>query len=227
MSGGVITRYTRYADPYRSGTVNLTDFNRLVASFGRPSDFWPTPAEWDALAAAGTRSTRFLIRDSTLFVQGTSESDRIVINARNLRQMRQQFADQLVERVWVDGLDGNDRVLVSVALSSTVYGGLGRDTLVGGSQTDFIMGGDGNDLLRGGKGNDTLYGEAGNDVLRGLDGNDMLYSGTGSDNVFGGRGDDSFSCADGMGSRDRIIGEAGFDQIITSDSDDIQRLGRQ
>ncbi|MCB0073272.1 MAG: hypothetical protein KDE20_17505, partial [Caldilineaceae bacterium] len=86
--------------------------------------------------------------------------------------------------VIVDGGDDDDTINVSgVASTTTLYGGLGNDTLTGSAQADLIYGGSGNDVISAGAGADTVYGEAGDDTITG---------GTGLDNLFGGADSDTF-----------------------------------
>jgi hypothetical protein len=61
--------------------------------------------------------------------------------------------------------DGDDRVTVTNAPHSTIYGGGGNDTLRGGTADDDLFGGPGNDLLVGGGGRDSLSGGPGDDRL--------------------------------------------------------------
>ncbi|KIC42768.1 hypothetical protein RA27_05345 [Ruegeria sp. ANG-R] len=66
------------------------------------------------------------------------------------------------------GGDGND-VISAEGLSSdtTIYGGVGNDTLTGSDENDRLYGETGNDQLNGGEGHDLLIGGTGNDILIG------------------------------------------------------------
>lgn len=92
--------------------------------------------------------------------------------------------------VTLSGGGGNDRLLGSSTIGSTLIGGAGRDRLTGGGDGDLLLGEGGNDLLSAGDGNDFLIGEAGNDTLQGGDGDDVLAGVTGNDSIDGGTGDD-------------------------------------
>jgi hypothetical protein len=61
--------------------------------------------------------------------------------------------------------DGDDRVTVTDAPRSSIYGGAGNDTLRGGLHDDELYGGPGNDLLVGAGGRDELSGGPGDDRL--------------------------------------------------------------
>src|SRR5688500_6566639 len=65
-----------------------------------------------------------------------------------------------VNSIVVNALGGNDRVLVSSAVTrpTALDGGAGNDTVQGGNGRDNITGGPGDDTLRGQAGNDTIQG---------------------------------------------------------------------
>lgn len=106
--------------------------------------------------------------------------------------------------IHVDLLGGNDTALLSgYAVPTSVMGGDGADlidsslmavstTLYGGSGNDTINGGSAGDEIDGGSGNDDIRGNAGIDSLSGGDGNDdfLWFAGSGLDYVDGGDGDD-------------------------------------
>ena len=99
------------------------------------------------------------------------------------------------------GDDGNDRLTIYDGTTSaplpgdrtTMYGGLGNDTLQGDEGREKMFGGDGDDFVGqlGFGGNDSLYGGAGKDQLIAGDGNSILVGGTGDDTIRGGRGTDT------------------------------------
>ncbi|MCB9939631.1 MAG: hypothetical protein H6823_15420, partial [Planctomycetaceae bacterium] len=102
----------------------------------------------------------------------------------------------------IDGGDGNDTINVSgTANISTIFGGLGDDTITGSGQTDTIYGGAGNDTINGGAGADTIYGGTGNDTITGGTGVDRLFGGDDSDTFIWNSGDEA----------DVIEGESGID----------------
>ena len=125
--------------------------------------------------------------------------------------------DGVVNGVYVDGQDGDDKI----------SGGGGDDTLVGGAGKDQLSGNDGNDRLNGNGGNDKLlagagvdrlYGYAGNDYLDGGSSGDRLEGGAGLDTMLGQGGNDRFFCRDGE--MDQLFGASGTDQA-TSDAKDV------
>ena len=67
----------------------------------------------------------------------------------------------------VIGGDGNDVLIASNLLPTTLRGGQGNDYLSGGVQGDLLVGGLGNDHLSGDSGNDRLEGGLGSDILWG------------------------------------------------------------
>jgi Ca2+-binding RTX toxin-like protein len=130
-------------------------------------------------------------------VNGTDANDAIGISGNasgvvvsGLRTMvavqHQEPSDELVVR----GLGGNDALsapmLAAQALSLTLDGGAGDDTIAGSQGVDLLLGGDGNDTIDGnagadralmgagddtfvwdpGDGSDTIEGEAGADTMR-------------------------------------------------------------
>ena len=130
-------------------------------------------------------------------VNGTDANDAIGISGNasgvvvsGLRTMvavqHQEPSDELVVR----GLGGNDALsapmLAAQAISLTLDGGAGDDTIAGSQGADLLLGGDGNDTIDGnggadralmgagddtfvwdpGDGSDTIEGEAGADTMR-------------------------------------------------------------
>jgi Ca2+-binding RTX toxin-like protein len=113
----------------------------------------------------------------------------------------------------VDGLEGNNLLLLDYSSFDSVNGGVVKDksgsifayrvshaNTVDYSQVFFrnidrlqITGTANDDLLRGGRGKDNFSGRGGNDVLLGNGRADFLKGGTGSDQLTGGGGDDSLS----------------------------------
>lgn len=71
----------------------------------------------------------------------------------------------------IDGMDGDDRILVDPRFPYSVY-------LRGGSGHDFLVGGAGNDILEGGTGKDIVVGNSGLDRAFFDDPGDQEYLGT-------------------------------------------------
>jgi Ca2+-binding RTX toxin-like protein len=61
--------------------------------------------------------------------------------------------------------DLNDTITISAAISASVDGGSGDDSLIGGSAADTLLGGSGDDTLKGRSGDDQLSGGEGNDTI--------------------------------------------------------------
>ncbi len=103
---------------------------------------------------------------ATLIVTGDASANTITIDATTP-------GIGGVDQVLVQVLGGDDRVIVSSALtvSMVIDGGAGNDTLSGGSGDDLIIAGTGNNSLSGNAGNDTLVG-GGSDSMAGGLGND-------------------------------------------------------
>lgn len=142
------------------------------------------------------------IVNRVLRIVGTSDNDQISLRENGaileviLNSASTNFTRSDFDSIRIDGLDGNDNILLNyINVAAKIYGGAGNDVIYGSNLGDRISGGDGNDWISAGQGNDTLYGDAGNDRLFGGDGMDYLYGGAGA-NVF----------RSGAG-HDRIIGQ--------------------
>ena len=102
----------------------------------------------------------------TLDVDGTSGDDSIQVAAISPDQVRVSrnsddkafFNLFLVERVHIDGGNGNDN-LTAGSGNDVEYGGPGDDQLNGGDGNDTLIGGPGFDAVNGGNGIDTCEGE--------------------------------------------------------------------
>jgi Ca2+-binding RTX toxin-like protein len=74
------------------------------------------------------------------------------------------YACDTVARVSADAGSGNDTLMAAgLAVSATLIGGAGNDSLNGGAGNDTLSGGDGDDALAGNAGADTLAGGGGLD----------------------------------------------------------------
>ncbi len=114
-----------------------------------------------------------IVRKGVLKITGTLGDDDINIYATkgqinvSLNNVIQSFDSLSVKSIRVDGGEGDDWIIDSTKLPSTLLGGLGDDTLSGGSANDLLIGGDGADHLFGNAGNDNLQGGLHDDVLFG------------------------------------------------------------
>jgi Ca2+-binding RTX toxin-like protein len=102
----------------------------------------------------------------------------------------------------VNGLGGNDTMVVNAILPTLMRGGDGNDYMMGGNGNDVMLGGNGDDVTVGRNGMDKMLGEGGNDRLYGMNDSDALYGGTGNDYLDAGTGRDEVHA--GLGS-DRIV----------------------
>ena len=117
--------------------------------------------------------------------------------------------------ILVQGLDGNDTILVSDA--NGVFTDTETTIVDGGNGNDTVTGGGGGEALSGGDGADVILGLGGNDTLIGGPGNDSLTGGTGVDPHLGGDGDDTMTWNPGDGS-EPVDGEAGIDTFVFNGS---------
>ena len=162
-----------------------------------------------------------LLNDGVLEITGTDSADHIEVNEvqrsmwgrvggqwrrmqwdqievrvedanDNLRELR-YFSPSAVDKIMVDGLDGNDTIINNTEIDSTLRGGRGQDRLIGGNANDSLYGGEDRDMLFGRGGNDGFYG--------GKD-SDMLFLGTGAHRVLQAHGNDL------------VLGLSGNDAVI-------------
>ena len=116
-------------------------------------------------------------------------------------------APELADRLTVDGGAGDDIVSASTAaMTLTLAGGSGDNTLLGGPGEDTLLGGDGFDDVRGGPGRDTakLGGDFDRFSWRPGDGSDVVDGGDSRDSIFfeGSNAPEAFALkADGRGLR--------------------------
>ena len=163
----------------------------------------------------------------SLVINGNSDNNTIVVSSPDLT-----FTAGLT----VNGFGGDDSInLANWMLTSTVFGGDGKDTITGGSNIDSIDGGDGDDSITGGAGNDQILGGLGNDNLTGNDGddvihgddvndvdplggNDVIQGNDGVDALFGGFGNDNL---DGGAGNETVDGGSGDDVVSGGSGDDV------
>lgn len=133
-----------------------------------------------------------------------------------------------VERIVVDGGEGNDTISIAsdLTLPVEIRGGAGNDTLEAGGGPATLLGGAGDDtlkatthgaLLDGGVGHDTLRGGGLGDTLQGGSGADTLFGAGGADQLDGGDGDDILHGDDG---NDTLVGGQGRDTLHGGKHDD-------
>ena len=133
--------------------------------------------------------------ETTLFITGTNNNDiidvtkgsassiaKVTIRDRSTLAVlfQQEFSLSGVDRIVIEGLDGNDLIAISsqlATISTEIYGGDGNDLIAGGKGDDFIDGGNGIDFIFGGQGRDILVGGLGNDLVSGDQHEDIVIGG--------------------------------------------------
>ncbi|MGZ0162813.1 MAG: beta strand repeat-containing protein [Planctomycetales bacterium] len=131
----------------------------------------------------------------------------------------------------VDSGDGDDVIIGTTDLVSSLAGGDGNDTITGGSGAEVIRGGDGQDEIDGGDGNDDINAGDGEDSVLGGLGDDTIVGDDGDDTIFGGDGNDSIIANNGADSLfgeagdDTLNGDGGFDSIDGGDGNDLVFAG--
>ena len=110
----------------------------------------------------------------------------------------------------VVGSEGNDLINTSAtAVSATILGGGGIDTLTGSTAADSIDGGAGNDAITGSGGNDTLRGGTGNDTIDASAVAAVV-------SIDGGEGNDRINVGNTLSSSDTIDGGVGTNTLVIS-----------
>lgn len=133
------------------------------------------------------------LSNGILTVNGTANIDTIALNGSS-RKLTVTANGQTVagspfnsvNRIVVNGLDGDDRIDASaISIPVNLNGGNGNDTLTGGGGDDTLQGGSGDDNLNGGAGIDLLRGDDGNDTLTASDGiaDQLVDGGAGNDTI--------------------------------------------
>ncbi|MFM9962902.1 MAG: Calx-beta domain-containing protein [Planctomycetaceae bacterium] len=134
--------------------------------------------------------------------------------------------------ITVNGGDGGDTILGS-EFADSLIGGNGADSITGALADDTLDGGNGIDSLFGGVGNDSLFGGDGADSINGDAGDDTVVAGSGADNVSGGDGLDSLNGSDGTdtlsgdGGEDTLSGDNGNDSLLGGTENDVLSGGNE
>jgi Ca2+-binding RTX toxin-like protein len=95
------------------------------------------------------------------------------------------YGPDVVNGLVIDAGAGND--VLNISVSASGQGHALSTTLLGGNGNDSIRGGNGPDSIAGGDGDDTLHGLDGNDTIIGAGGKDLLLAGYGPTDYQGGR----------------------------------------
>jgi predicted lipoprotein with Yx(FWY)xxD motif/Ca2+-binding RTX toxin-like protein len=128
-------------------------------------------------------------------VNGTADNDTIAVSGdasgvavAGLRAAVAVHHQEPSDELAVNGLGGADVIsataLAAQAISLTLDGGVGEDTIAGGQGIETLLGGDGNDTLDGNGGNDRALLGAGDDTF-------VWDPGDGSDTIEGEAGADT------------------------------------
>jgi Ca2+-binding RTX toxin-like protein len=171
------------------------------------------------IVRAKTRPPRVTVTLSNgiLSITGTPGDDVIRVSNLNPTTVRvavgvglalptnYDFPTTSVNRIVIQGWDGNDSLVNLTAIDSVVDGGNGNDFLQSGGGNDVLLGRGGNDIL-------TDTGVGSTNTLDGGDGQDNIW-GFGNDTIFGGGGDDTIYSIVGTSFLD---GGAGNDRVITN-----------
>lgn len=179
------------------------------------------------------------LADGLLLVTGTDTADvvSLSIDGDDLRvrvgALDERFAFDSVRGAQIRTGPGNDAVNCGdVALSVSIWGGSGDDSLIGGMADDEIRGGHGQDTIHALSGNDTVFGGAGDDriglgsgddVGYALAGNDWGNGRQGQDTLLGGDGDDELNGGEGD---DSLCGNTGNDTLGDESGADVLRGGQ-
>lgn len=138
----------------------------------------------------------------------------------------------------VDSADGADVIDIDTGATSTavIYGNAGNDTVTADDNdtTSTVFGGLGDDSITtaanadsvvGGEGDDTIAAGAGANTVEGGEGDNNITTGAGDDRITAGAGDDTISSGDGAdnvdaGAGDNSITVGNGDATVTGGADD-------
>ncbi len=179
--------------------------------------------------------TPVLVNDTELLIQ-LEASDSVVIQADSAGKLEVLSSGLVVNgnpdiftaditSITVTGGDGPNRIDLTgvtaanfdAALTVTVNGGDGGDTIFGSEFADSLVGGNGADSITGALEDDTLDGSHGNDTMSGGVGEDSILGGDGADSIHGDAGDDTVVAGNGA---DEVFGDSGLDSINGGDGSD-------
>jgi len=164
-----------------------------------------------------------VLAGTTLTITGSENHDRIEVQfdapvnqlvVLDAGRAVQRFNSAAVNNIVVNGLGGNDFILIGQGVpqavtvnggnGSSFFGNTGGDLIINrGTGPAVLNGNEGDDRLVGGPNSDALNGNAGRDVLQGLGGINVLTGGA---------------------NRDFFFGVNGFDTITDFGPDDINRF---
>jgi Ca2+-binding RTX toxin-like protein len=122
-----------------------------------------------------------------------------------------EIITSVTDNTTINGLSGNDTLVIGTNFKGTLNGDDGNDILHGNVQSDNLNGGNGRDTIFGNNGNDIINGDNDNDTLYGGNGDDNIDGGAGKDNLYGENGNDILNGGDDDQSNDTLNGGNGSD----------------
>ncbi len=142
--------------------------------------------KFESLEKREMLSTSHYIDDSTLYIDGDSQNDKVFVYEHWLyTNNKWKYIDlSKVTNIEFHGGRGNDVFVNNTNVASVIFGDEGNDWLYGGFADDLIYGGDGRDRLHGRKGNDVLFGGNAKDHLFGRFGVNEIDGGEGRDVIY-------------------------------------------
>ncbi|WP_395673844.1 beta strand repeat-containing protein [Inquilinus sp.] len=206
------------ADRVTVGDLTGTDLTRVTVDLEGSLDGGTGDGQADVVTANGSAAGNIV----TLTQSGTA-----VVATGLAAQLVVDHAEA-IDRIAINGLDGNDRIdaraLAPAAVLLTFDGGAGNDTLFGGAGADVLLGGDGDDLVVGGFGGDTAFLGAGNDTFAWVpgDGSDIVEGQAGTDDLSftGAAANETFGIAANGG---RVLFTRNVGSVVL-DLDDVERI---
>jgi len=173
------------ADLVAVGDLSGTDVKAVNTDLAGTPGGNTGDAQPDQVIVDGTRG------NDTIGVAGDASAVAVTGLAEQVTIQQQDPSDQLD----VNGLGGDDTIsaaaLAAEAITLSIDGGAGDDTIAGGQGVEALLGGDGNDRIDGNGGNDVANLGAGDDtfVWDPGDGSDTIEGQDGTDTmVFNGAG---------------------------------------
>lgn len=186
---------------YQSVTSTISDLLTVASrtyQFAATSD--TATLEDDATTGDGVSKLSSVSTSTTVEFTAPSSSLTILTGDGNDSLTFASVDSLFAASVSVTGENGNDLLDASAsALTVSLQGNVGADTLKGGSGNDNLNGNSEDDSIDGGDGNDFVQGGAGNDALIGGSGNDSLYGQGGTDTLTGDLGNDALDGGTGTG----------------------------
>jgi len=181
--------------PSPAGPPNRVDYNFLnltdgsITTDNRTLNFLGLEPIIDSLAAA-QRTFTFAGTDDDITLSDDDTGDNGMSRLSSVSSSETVIFSNPTNSLTINAGNGADRVTLAgfdetlgAAVSLTVNGEGGGDTLVGSTRNDALNGGDGDDFLEGGDGNDQLSGGRGTNRIQGDGGSDTIVNPSSDDTV--------------------------------------------